>query len=105
MGFMSFLNRARHVGGRIIGKTGGILKKVGDTAAPIIKKVGQIGVPIAEGVMGVGAALGQPEIVAAGGLLKKAADWAQGSKVSGLAEKAANIGSKMQHVGDMLQVG
>ncbi len=105
MGFMGFLSRARNVGGRLIGKTGGILKKVGETAAPIIRKVGQIGAPVAEGIMGVGAALGQPEIMAAGGLLKKAADWAQGGKVSGLAEKAANIGAKMQHVGDMLQVG
>lgn len=105
MGFGSFLTRARNVGGRLIGKTGAVLKKVGETAAPILRKVGQIGVPVAEGIMGVGAALGQPEIMAAGGLIKKAADWAQGGKVSQLAEKAATIGSRMQHVGDMLQVG
>lgn len=105
MGIAAFLGRARHVGGRVIGQVGNVLKKVGDTAAPVVRKVAAMAGPVSTAVTGIGAALGQPEIMAAGGLMHKGAQWLASGKADALAQKVSSVGGRMQAVGNAIQGG
>ena len=95
---MGFFSSLKNFSGKAIGKFSGIARKIGDIAAPIARKIGDlapvVGNVVGYGLDGLGGALGQPELIAAGEGIRRGANW-----VGGLAHKGADIGQKVSDIG------
>lgn len=101
MGFMDFLNRARSSIGMGLARAGTVVRRIGDTSAPVIRKVGQVSGILSKVAPIVGAALAP----ATGGLslgIGAAAGRALGA-VSNVAGRAGDIAGKISSVGSKLQ--
>lgn len=94
---MGFFGKLVNAGRKAIGFTGGVLKKVGDVAAPIAQKIGQFSKPIGEAAGAITTAMGMPEV---GALVNKGLNFFGSGKAAELAAKASQIGAKMQDVAD-----
>jgi hypothetical protein len=107
MGFGDFIRKSRAVIGKGLMRTGGVLRKVGETGAPIIRKVGQVSGILSKVAPIVGAALAPATGGASLGLgmaigkgLGKVSQYA--GRAEEIAGKIGGLGQKLQTVGGVV---
>lgn len=101
MGFADFLSRARSAVGMGLSRAGTVVRRIGETSAPVIRKVGQVSGILSKLAPVVGAALAP---VTGGMSLGLGAAVGKGlGVVSNLAGRAGDISGKIMAAGTRLQ--
>lgn len=98
---MGFFSGARSLASSILSRGGGLLRKVGDTAAPVIRKIGQVASAARPAVTLLSTMLApvtDGASLAAGGLINKGL-----GAVSNAASKADPIAARISAFGSRLQ--
>ena len=105
---MGFFDSARTLASSALSRGGGILRKIGDHAAPAIRRIGQISGALRPAVSMIGAALapatGGASMAAAGAINKGLGVVSNVAKrADPIASRIASFGSKLQGYGEAIR--
>ena len=105
---MGFFDSARSLASSALSRGGGILRKVGDYAAPVIRKIGHVAGAIRPAVSIIGTALApftDGASMAAAGAINKGLGAVSNvaRKADPIAARISAFGSKMQGYGDAIR--
>jgi len=105
---MGFFDSARNLASSVLSRGGGILRKIGDNAAPAIRRIGQISGALRPAVSVIGTALApltDGASMAAAGMINKGLGAVSNAakRADPIASRISAFGSKLQGYGDAIR--